>query len=689
MGNRWPLPDSNLPSSPHTVSWSPPLHSNPIQPSIDNFTPWTEGSTTSDGATLSGPAAYSGYSAAYVPILPVHVSIPNYTAMESQELPTYSVPSNANSDPRQSMPPPALNPRKRKAPTLRAGDWTPVKARIIELHIDDNMPLPEVKIAIEEEFPFEATLRQYRSAVTSWGFDKNVKKNVMQAIVRKRQHRRLVEPGKKDLNFKVHNFTVNPGKVDTWMKRNNIPGDAIYAPSPAASTPTEMMAWTPSEQASSPSGGPSSSHTPIAMAIQSPQGGYGSTIHSPTPSVSSILESHDSDFTGQSPAPWPTNDEAPTHPYLSADEAQLRLQLSLHREQSGLDDNLDALHTELKLGQVRLEQGRYRSAEETFRKLISRCRVLYGKSHRHTLRALQGLGEVVWKQGLYNKAMKIFQECFKTQKTLFGFDHPDTLRSMAWVAFTLTTTGHFSDAEAMQRQTLELSTKVLGAEHPSTIDSTYMLAFTLRDQGRHSHAEAMFRQVSDFQTRVLGAEHPDTLQTMSRIAEALHNQGHYSLAEAIYRQVLELQAKVVGAEHPDTLQSTHMLAFTIHCQGHYSDAEAMYRQLSETQIRVIGAEHPNTLSSISCIAMALHFQGHNSEAVALFRQVSELQTKVEGEEHPNTLATMFWHAQSLAAQGYLSEAGTMHRHVLKLRTKILGADHPETVASKKVFSSIY
>ena len=57
----------------------------------------------------------------------------------------------------------ALPPRrrKRKAPTLRSEDWEPVKRRIIELHITQNLPLPKVKQIIETEFKssgFSATL---------------------------------------------------------------------------------------------------------------------------------------------------------------------------------------------------------------------------------------------------------------------------------------------------------------------------------------------------------------------------------------------------------------------------------------------------------------------------------------------------------------------------------------------------
>lgn len=47
---------------------------------------------------------------------------------------------------------PPARTRRRKAPTLRAEDWEPVKSRIIELHITQNLPLPDVKEIIETEF---------------------------------------------------------------------------------------------------------------------------------------------------------------------------------------------------------------------------------------------------------------------------------------------------------------------------------------------------------------------------------------------------------------------------------------------------------------------------------------------------------------------------------------------------------
>jgi len=80
-----------------------------------------------------------------------------------QSLNIYSVaPQNNLNDPHSlsnvgeisvahlAAPPPKK--RKRKAPTLRSDDWEPVKSRIIELHIKQNLPLPDVKQIVETEF---------------------------------------------------------------------------------------------------------------------------------------------------------------------------------------------------------------------------------------------------------------------------------------------------------------------------------------------------------------------------------------------------------------------------------------------------------------------------------------------------------------------------------------------------------
>ena len=70
--------------------------------------------------------------------------------------------------------------------------------------------------------------------ISKWHLDKNIKPNEMQAIVRKRQQRKLAEPDKGELRFWVRDQEVKAGKINRWMMRNRIPERNIYIPSPAA-----------------------------------------------------------------------------------------------------------------------------------------------------------------------------------------------------------------------------------------------------------------------------------------------------------------------------------------------------------------------------------------------------------------------------------------------------------------------
>ncbi|CAO2653511.1 Nn.00g029220.m01.CDS01 [Neocucurbitaria sp. VM-36] len=200
------------------------------------------------------------------------------------------------------MGPPAKR-RKRKAPTLRANDWEPYKDRVLELHVTEGLPLPEVKKRLEEESGFTAELRQYRLRVSQWGKDKNVKPPEMSAIVRKRQRRKLVEVSKAELAFEVRGVPVEPQKIDRWMKRHEVPESLLYAPIPAASTPSAVGCRTISECGSPiPTFGfsPASSITspgPVHVTGQSPQ------MSSTALSISSIVRSQGSNSAGQSPAP--------------------------------------------------------------------------------------------------------------------------------------------------------------------------------------------------------------------------------------------------------------------------------------------------------------------------------------------------------------------------------------------------
>ncbi|KAI1327737.1 Tetratricopeptide repeat-domain-containing protein [Xylariaceae sp. FL0255] len=590
------------PSSGHTffpqsfTVWAQPVHRGQAHPTENPSLSWKTDFAT-DGRELPPSFAVQADHkiATSSGMSQIAAQVPSYPPLQMKDHQTIAGTNDGSAILQQSMPPPTKS-RKRKALTLRDHDWEPMKARIIELHINESLPLSEVQKSIKQEYAFEATPRQYRSAISRWGFDKNIKHDVMQAIVRKNQQRKVNETEKRGLNFKVHNIPVEPEKIDTWMKRNNIPVNAIYAPSPPAITPAALTAWTPSDHASPTPTIMSHIQSPTAMGMsRSSSLGHSNTIVSPTLSDCSTSQFESNTFTGQSPAPWPTDDQSSsTHRYRLADELRLQLQISHNTEEFG-HKSLPTLEAELKLGWILFEQGRYKSAEDTFRRLEESCQTAYGKEHQLTLCTSSTLGVVFRNQGLLEKAKKVSRKCFEAQKALLGLDHPDTLDSMSNMSTLLFDQGRYSEAEEMHRQVLELRMKVLGAEHGSTLCSMHHIAESVAYQGHYSKAEEMHRQCLELSTKVLGAEHPDTLASMFCVADSLANQGRCSEALELHRQKLELSEKVLGAEHPDTITSMFAVAELLTHQGHKTESDMMHRQVLELRTRVLGAAHPDTL----------------------------------------------------------------------------------------------
>ncbi|KAH8690356.1 Clr5 domain-containing protein [Phaeosphaeriaceae sp. PMI808] len=169
-----------------------------------------------------------------------HLSTPHpfslSTALPSHEQHDAESAGNSQSAfvaPASPMGPPA-RPRKRKAPTLRANVWEPYKDRILDLHITQGLVLPKVRQMMEEEYGFKAELRQYRTRISQWGKDKNFKLQEMEAIVRKRQKRKLIETDKGQLIFEVRGRQVKLQNIERWMKRHEVAESFLYAPSPAA-----------------------------------------------------------------------------------------------------------------------------------------------------------------------------------------------------------------------------------------------------------------------------------------------------------------------------------------------------------------------------------------------------------------------------------------------------------------------
>ncbi|ORY17830.1 Tetratricopeptide repeat-domain-containing protein [Clohesyomyces aquaticus] len=609
--------------------------------------------------------------------------------------------STAPTPPPSPMGPPAQL-RKCKAATLRAVDWEPYKDRILDLHIVQNLSLPKVRKMIEEAYGFKAELRQYRTRISQWGKDKNVKPREMEAIVRKRQNRKLLEPNKGPLMFEVRGGQVEPQKIKRWMKRHDVAESFLYAPSPAASTPSAVGCHTISER-----GSPAaiSAYSP-AVSVLSPRGIYlaaqNPQMPSPALSVSSILRPQTSTFAGQSPAmahqslvelqPSFVHDlstlesemyvDAPAR-YRAEEETRLCDQIR-RAEIFFMSSSSETLGMRYELGSVLLDQGRYRAAEDVIRRLVESYKSQNSNidDDIEMLKALHLLGRVLNYQGLYTKAERLLRRSMQGRKGVLGEEHPDTLTSMANLATTYSKQGRGKEAEELFMRVMETRKRVLGEDHSDTLRSMGNLASTYRNQGWWKEAEELEVQVMEMFKRVLGEDHPDTLRSMGNLASTYRNQGLWREAKELGVQVMEARKRVLGEDHPDTLTSMAILALTYWNQGRGKEAKELFMQVMETRKRVLGEDHPDTLRSMGNLASTYRNQGWWKEAEELEVQVMEMFKRVLGEDHPDTLRSMGNLASTYRNQGLWREAEELEAQVMETRKRVLGEDHPDTLRSK-------
>jgi tetratricopeptide (TPR) repeat protein len=335
------------------------------------------------------------------------------------------------------------------------------------------------------------------------------------------------------------------------------------------------------------------------------------------------------------------------------------------------------------VGDLLIDQGAYREAEDTLRSAVEAREKALGAEHGDTLRSRTRLAYAQYREGKYNEAIAGFRSIVALEERILGPMHADTLLSRNGLAIALDNGGKPGEAEAEHRRILAIREKVLGPEHADTLRTRNNIALTLDRQGKHAEAASEYQQVIDLENKVLGPEHPDTLRSRSSLAYALDHQAKYSEAELNLRDVIRLEERVLGPEHPDTLISRLRLDKVLMSQGKFAEAETDFRDLVKLQEKVLGPEHPDTLSGRSGLGNALQAQGKHTEAAIEYREIIALEAKVLGPEHPNTLVNRSSLANALMGEKNYAEAESMFRDLIPMVEKALGSESGLAIRSHR------
>ena len=116
-------------------------------------------------------------------------------------------------------------------------------------------------------------------------------------------------------------------------------------------------------------------------------------------------------------------------------------------------EHLDLLESIDKLGWELYVMGRYKEAEQVYRRAIMLKEKVFGKDTIHVTDSMNLLGSLLDKQGLHDEAEKIFRHTLAIRESILGKDNYRTGMSILGIATSLQHQKRFGEAEAMARQT--------------------------------------------------------------------------------------------------------------------------------------------------------------------------------------------------------------------------------------------
>ncbi len=375
------------------------------------------------------------------------------------------------------------------------------------------------------------------------------------------------------------------------------------------------------------------------------------------------------------------------------DAEQIFRKVSAVRAQVQGSEHPSTLFSRSDVARMLDDQGRHAEAEKEHRDVLAiRTRVLGPgnldtlANHKDLARSLDGQGRHAEAENERRTAREAtlngIRELLVIAERMQGPEHPDTLNNRNQVAIALAKDGSFAEAEKEFRTVLAVRLRTLGPEHRDTLVSRSQVANTLTDQGRAAEAEREHRDVLAIRLRVLGAEHHDTLVGRGDLIRSLGRQQKHAEAETEIRTLLEAQQRVLGSEHPDTINTQYNLADSLRAQHKYPEAERVFRAILAICEHTLGPDHPGTLAMRNDVAGALADQHRHADAEKELRTVLTSRERTLGPEHPDTLFARGNIARALADQGKDAEAEKELRQLLADRIRVLGAEDPDTLDTR-------
>ena len=262
----------------------------------------------------------------------------------------------------------------------------------------------------------------------------------------------------------------------------------------------------------------------------------------------------------------------------------------------------------IKLGNLRVRQGRYSEAEALLR------RVLDGVARVTELRdALRGgathaIAIALNNLGRYAEAEQLLRESLRIKESSLGKDHPNLAPTLDGLAQIVFRNGDRAEAERLSRRAVSIERATHGDLHPNVGQALLTLAF-LQHAAEHPDARTSAREALAILHATLGPSHPVT------------------------RQAAQIAAQIEGGPHPGPTNSLETLLKTaadLARRGRLDDARTLLRDNARAAASA-GADAA-VASILNLLADVELARGDRDAALAAVDRSIEIATALHQED---------------------------------------------------------
>lgn len=281
------------------------------------------------------------------------------------------------------------------------------------------------------------------------------------------------------------------------------------------------------------------------------------------------------------------------------------------------------------LGELRLEQARWRESELFFNQAIAACSETHGATHACTLTAQRHLGELFSMQGRMAEAENLFGQLIGTLRQV-----PKSPELLAGALDSLASVyigeSRLELAEPLLRESQAVSAQN-GITGPVLADSLVDLGRLYRLEGNSARAEPLLNKALGIYQGTSDPHQAGALQELGLIAIG---EGKFAVARDYLSRSLSVYEKVVGSAQLFAARVKAALAQAFLGERNVPKARTLVAEALTTERQSLGGGHCE-YARLLMLAAQVEEAGHQSkEADRYYRQALDIYRQNFADGHP-------------------------------------------------------